>query len=344
MEFPGEAVVIKLWETLAEKGIGKLLSPWQTRRDGRAQAQVRADEMLLLAQAEADANDLRAGRKRLCENGGRLIAISAGEPLRLQGGSLIERTEPTLDFASLAEGARMQEIAASVRAEINTSRSVLFAEETLLSSTGEVPSESVDDDWLSIWRDHVSKVSSEDMQRLWGNVLAGEVQKPGQYSLRTLDFLRTLSQNEAELISILGPLTFGGRIYKTGPDALKPKGVTFDALLHLQDLGIITGVEGDGLKSVIGASVSGKFQGVIPAATKCLLIEHESREQPLGLPAYVVTKLGLQVLSLGHFDPDVDYLKTLGRSILNQGFKVSLCDWAQQSESSGVCSNPELIT
>ena len=50
MEFPGEKLIVKLWETLAEKGIGALLTPWQTVREGRARNEVRRLELLLLVQ------------------------------------------------------------------------------------------------------------------------------------------------------------------------------------------------------------------------------------------------------------------------------------------------------
>jgi len=69
MDFPGEKLVIKLWETLAEKGIGSLLSPWQAGREGRARNEVRRHEILMLAQAEMDAADIRSGKKRLLPDG-----------------------------------------------------------------------------------------------------------------------------------------------------------------------------------------------------------------------------------------------------------------------------------
>ena len=36
MEFPGEKLVTKMWETLAEKGIGAALQPWHEKRLGEA--------------------------------------------------------------------------------------------------------------------------------------------------------------------------------------------------------------------------------------------------------------------------------------------------------------------
>ena len=43
MEFPGEKLVIRLWETVTEKGIGSWLRPWQNRREGRAQIDVQQE-------------------------------------------------------------------------------------------------------------------------------------------------------------------------------------------------------------------------------------------------------------------------------------------------------------
>jgi len=50
MEIPGEKLIINLWETIADKGIGSLLKPWQIRREGRANLDVKREEMLALAQ------------------------------------------------------------------------------------------------------------------------------------------------------------------------------------------------------------------------------------------------------------------------------------------------------
>ncbi len=51
MEFPGEKLVIKLWETVAERGIGGLFRPWQMRREGRVSIELKREELLVIAQA-----------------------------------------------------------------------------------------------------------------------------------------------------------------------------------------------------------------------------------------------------------------------------------------------------
>ena len=40
MDYPGEKLLFKLWETLAEKGVGELLVPWQEKRLAMRKARV----------------------------------------------------------------------------------------------------------------------------------------------------------------------------------------------------------------------------------------------------------------------------------------------------------------
>ena len=44
------------------------------------------------------------------------------------------------------------------------------------------------------------------MQFVWGKILAGEIQKPGSFSFRTLEIVRNLSRQEAETFQAIVPL------------------------------------------------------------------------------------------------------------------------------------------
>lgn len=61
----------------------------------------------------------------------------------------------------------------------------------------EVPKNEPDHDWTARFFNCVQDVSTEDMQLLWAKVLAGEVERSGSTSLRTLDILRNLDQQTA---------------------------------------------------------------------------------------------------------------------------------------------------
>ena len=51
--------------------------------------------------------------------------------------------------------------------------------------------------------DAVGNISNEELQQLWGKVLANEIVRPKACSLRTLDMIRNMSPEEAETFSFL---------------------------------------------------------------------------------------------------------------------------------------------
>ena len=65
---PGEALLIKMWESLVDRGIGGLLRPWQMRREASALTDVHAEEKLKLAQTEMDLHEILGGRARFDGN------------------------------------------------------------------------------------------------------------------------------------------------------------------------------------------------------------------------------------------------------------------------------------
>ena len=72
-----------------------------------------------------------------------------------------------------------------------------------LSAETDAPDEAPSGDWVTRFFNCAQEVSSDEMQELWGRILAGEIKKPGSYSLRTLDFIRNLTKSEAEIFEHL---------------------------------------------------------------------------------------------------------------------------------------------
>lgn len=339
MELPGEKLVIKLWETLAEKGIGSLLSPWQAGREGRARNEVRRQEILMLAQAEVDAAEIRAGRKQLRPDGTLLLDNPQGAEAEKGDG----RIEPTLTLSAAVDRGNRAAAAAAARSEINATKAIIFAEDQLASDSQVAPDREVDEDWLFIWREYAGKVSSEDLQRLWGSVLAGEVKSPGRYSIRTLEFLKTLSKPEAEMISKLASYVISGRVARSQKTYLESKGLTFSMLLVMQELGVVSGVDAVGLSSTFKSVVEEKFVRALISHSKALIVEHEDPEKTLELEVYLLTAVGREILGLGSFEPDVEYLRLIGIDLLKKGFKVKITDWRDVSETQGQYFNAQDI-
>lgn len=106
----------------------------------------------------------------------------------------------------------------------------------------------IEDDWITNFFDKSRIVSDAEMQKLWSAVLAGEANEPGRFSQRTVTSLSSLDKFDATLFTRLcafgwivgGRLTF--LVYEGFDEKDSPyakRGITFSALSHLDDIGLI---------------------------------------------------------------------------------------------------------
>jgi len=103
----------------------------------------------------------------------------------------------------------------------------------------------VENDWISNFYDKSRIISNKEMQTLWSKILAGEANKPGTYSKRTVNLLASLDKGDAALFTkVCGFGWFMGEITPLvfDPEAsiYTEKGVHFDVLKHLDDIGLIS--------------------------------------------------------------------------------------------------------
>jgi hypothetical protein len=110
----------------------------------------------------------------------------------------------------------------------------------------------ISDDWLNIFREQAMLKSSEEMQILFGKILAGEIVKPGSFSIRTIQIMGHLDIKPARIfrrlcslcISLrLADIVFDVRVPSldgnAGNNCLQEYGLSFDNLNVLQEYGLI---------------------------------------------------------------------------------------------------------
>lgn len=98
-----------------------------------------------------------------------------------------------------------------------------------------VSSEPVNEDWINRFFSIVEEVSDFEMQKLWSQILAGEVKRPKSYSLRTLEVLRNMTKEEADLF-------VKATSYMIGDDAIINEvdmSLSVEELLTLNDIGLV---------------------------------------------------------------------------------------------------------
>ena len=110
-----------------------------------------------------------------------------------------------------------------------------------------------DHDWTARFFNEVQDVSSEEMQALWARVLAGEVERKGSTSVRTLQVLKNLDEATARLfrklcsccvyLPVRRPVAVDARVPSlggnAGANALAKYGFGFDQLNRLSEHGLI---------------------------------------------------------------------------------------------------------
>ena len=68
---------------------------------------------------------------------------------------------------------------------------------------GSGPEKTIDDDWLNNFEKEASQKSTQEMQFLFGRILAGEIKKPDSYSIKTVKILGELDSTVAKLFKKL---------------------------------------------------------------------------------------------------------------------------------------------
>lgn len=111
---------------------------------------------------------------------------------------------------------------------------------------------SINDDWLNNFEKEASLKSTEEMQLLFGRILAGEIQKPSSFSIKTVKLLASLDDKVAKLFQQFCSLCisvefdneiFDARVVSLGENAatnaLKDYNLGFGQLNILHEYGLI---------------------------------------------------------------------------------------------------------
>ena len=164
------------------------------------------------------------------------------------------------------------------------------------------------DDWMAEFVDMCKNTKDSRMRELWGRVLAGEIQNPGSFSIRSLFTLMTLRASEAEQFRIAANLVFQGEYVYRGTDneAASPFGVTYSSFLTLASCGLVAPDANAGWQ--IGEP-SGDV--LITYEPYLLLFKRFGTPHPMMLSTWPLTAVGKELARLIEIRHNWDYVKRL---------------------------------
>lgn len=189
-----------------------------------------------------------------------------------------------------------------------------------------VSDEPVDPDIVARIFGTVQDVSNGDMQKLWGKLLAGEIARPGSFSLRTLDVLRNLSVEEARLFArFCGYRTKQSRI-------LLPMESDFDLEARIMASGPRKLVE-CGLLREEGKSKLIDEESLYPNEIHLVyrkktltVFRGDYHTANMSLLAYSLTSVGRELAKLGPPDEDESYIRDMCERARKHHLEVEVTD------------------
>ena len=154
----------------------------------------------------------------------------------------------------------------------------------------------VDEDWLIRFFNSVQDIGNERMQLLWGKVLAGEIKKPGTYSLRCIDTMTKMTQEEAQVFEELSSfmIEYHGTWAILNDEEINEKhAIDYRKILMLDECGII---DSNGMMSItITVQENSDFRLIYGMK---LLRFPAQEEIKLTVPIYKLTRIGHELLNV----------------------------------------------
>ena len=139
--------------------------------------------------------------------------------------------------AEIAVRARQRLYQQEMQRQINIDNVVDLAATYLKETVSEQP---VDEDWRTRFFNQAQDVNSTDLQLIWAQILANEINTPGNFSLRTLNILCNLSKEEALVFSKFCTLVNNqGEVIKIGNGDLSKYDIAFAEIMLLKEIGLL---------------------------------------------------------------------------------------------------------
>ena len=184
-----------------------------------------------------------------------------------------------------------------------------------------------DFDWFVRFYEAVGNISNEEMQELWAKILAGEIARPSSFSLKTIDVLRNISRNDAELFVKLCSHSFssgGQRLFLPRyDDYLDKRGIQYSDIMKLNEYGLIFNA------STISLNITINKKPKILFVNNELLMTIASADEKVvtaSISQYPFTEVGRELaLLIQQSATDDDFIE-LGREISerNSNYKLGV--------------------
>jgi uncharacterized protein DUF2806 len=188
-----------------------------------------------------------------------------------------------------------------------------------------VSDEKPDEDWIFNFFETCQDISNEQMQLLWGRLLAGEVSKPGTFSLRTIRIVKDFSKDEADLFTRFCTFVWMSPgvgllplIFNVKDEYLVNKSINYDKLQQLDAMGLINfnPMTGYNLDNFARANFS--YYG-----ESYSVFRPQNKKAHLGIGIALLTAEGEQLVLISGSNPSEEYKNFVLKRWEKQGLIIN---------------------
>lgn len=304
---------------ILSRSVGRVSKPYFDKKDIdtkayeiRKLAEARADEMKIITNAIKE-NSSHTGGIEYKEE--KISITSSKESSGIKG--------INNDPLSLEERAQERILFQASRAQLNVESIASFAAEKLKEEAS-VTDEPVEEGWSDRFFKYAEEISDEELQEIWGRILASEIKSPKTYSLRTLELLRNLSKSEAEILVKVANLAIrrGNEYFLfkgDNDDVLEKYGIGFSDILQLIEIGLIQ--PGDFMSLTLKNSLTPQ-RTAFTAGNIILSIDKKENTGDISISLNLFTKSGNELLQLINQAVPFEYLKEFANKTKREGINV----------------------
>ena len=254
--------------------------------------------------------------------------------------------EGDLDKAEYLDGINNRLVNKETKRQKNIEDVVSIAV-SFLEAEKEVSNEPVNSDWATRFFDIVQDISDNEMQLLWGKILAGEIKRPQSYSLRTLEILRNMTKEEAELFQKVAQFTITKQdqdvsFLLSSNNNLIKQWIPYCYIAKLIEIGLIQ--PSDNIRSNYSPNYTSNINKIFLIYGNIVVIIYQMPNASFfSFPVRLLTTSGKELARLISITPNVDYIKELASIIKQEGITVSYSKIVRIDENGSVqYSKPEI--
>jgi len=321
----GKVLPIDKLIDIVTNSVGRVSKPYFEKKDVDTKAyeikklaEARAEEMKIIATAVKENFQITGGIEYTEEK----ISISSPKelPVKLETQSLINppienRTQNRLDFQESKKQINIESITAYAAEE--------------LKDEPHVTDEPLDEDWTTRFFRISEEVSNEEMQALWGKILAGEIKQPKTYSLRTLELIRNLSKHEADTFMKIANFAIksgnGNYLFKTNDDKMLSKNhnINYSDIALMIEIGLLQ--PGDFVNHQFLKQQRDQQrdqQRVFTSGNIVVVAKIKANTSTIKMPVNVFSNSGNELLKLIQQNPPFGYLTSFANSIKSDNVDI----------------------